>query len=72
MQQIRLVPKHKKDFFELQYVIKTDVNKINVTDPKRLMAIDLGEVNLVTAVTAVTAVASLRPWTRCWRKVAKT
>jgi len=60
--QVRLVPKRQGTIFELQYVktIATTTTTPAESEPvKRLLAIDFGVVNVVTAVTNV---PGLRPW----------
>ena len=57
--QIRLVPKRNGTIFELQYVKTAATKPVELEPVKRLLAIDFGVVNVVTAVTNV---AGLRPW----------
>ena len=58
IQQIRLVPKRHGTIFELQFIKKVLIRP-SVEKPKRILSLDLGEVNLLAAVTNI---PGLRPW----------
>ena len=57
--QVRIVPKRQGSIFEIQYVKSLPVTPLANAIPSRIMAIDFGVVNVVTAVTNV---PGLRPW----------
>ena len=73
IKEIRIIPRHKAQFFELEFVYDKEPTKIDL-DAEKFLGIDLGLDNLATCVTSdgsafIVDGKKLKSYNRLWNKI---